>query len=347
MLLFTLKIKIDKKKAIGINEPCYIILDVGANHNCDLNVAKELIVKAAEVGADAVKFQTYTAENLYSTKTPKFSKDLMLPVDLIKKHQHPRAWLPILNDTAKENNITFISSPFDYEAVDLLEKINVPFYKIASPEIVDLELVEFIAKKNKPIIFSTGMSNLGDIENTINVIRNYHSKIIILHCSTLYPTPFESVNLRALKTLRNAFKLPVGYSDHTLGIHISLAALAMGAVVIERHFTLDNKQEGPDHPFAQEPYDIKLMIKQIREIELARGDGIKKPDPKELEEVFGKARRSIIAAKGIPKGTLIEKESLVVKRPGFGIAPKFIDIVIGREAKVNIEKDQWITWEMI
>ena len=323
-------------------------MDVAANHNGDFNKAKELIIAAAKNGADAVKFQTYTAEKLYSKKTPIFSKDNTNPFDLIKKYQHPREWLPLLNDIANENNIDFASTPFDYEAVDLLEEIDVPFYKIASPEIVDLELIDYIAKKQKPIVLSTGMSFLSDIEDAVKVIlKNNNKKIIILHCNTLYPTPKEAVNLKAIETLEQAFKFPIGFSDHTLGIHISLAAVSMGARVIEKHFTLNKKDEGPDHKFSIEPQELKDLVSKIRDIESAMGTGRKEPHKLELEENFEKGRRSIIANQKIPKGTFLTKDMLIIKRPGYGIKPKFIHILEGRKAQVDIEEDPWITWDMI
>ena len=343
-----MKISITKYRLIGEGYPCYIIMDVGANHNGDLNQAKELIISAAKNGADAIKFQTYTAEKLYSKKTPIFSKDDLNPFDLIRKYQHPRDWLPLLNDIAHENNIDFTSSPFDYDAVDLLDEIDVPFYKIASPEIVDLELIEYIAKKQKSIVLSTGMSYLADIEDAVRVIlKNDNDKIILLHCNTLYPTPIEAVNLKALQTLKETFKFPVGFSDHTLGIHISLAAVSMGANVIEKHFTLDKSDSGPDHAFAIEPQELKELVTKIREIESAMGSGIKEPHKLELAENFEKGRRSILAAQYIPKGTIISKDMLIVKRPGYGIRPKFINLIKGRKAKVDIEEDQWITWDMV
>jgi len=341
-------IKIKDNRFIGKGNPCYIIVDVGANHNGELETAKQLITSAAKMGADAIKFQTYTAENLYSRKTPRFSKDSITPFEMIKKYQHPREWLPILNDLAKKNNIHFASSPFDYKAVDLLEKIDIPFYKVASPEIVDLELINYIAKKQKPIILSTGMSYLSDIEDAIKVIlQNNNNQIIILHCNTLYPTPFNAVNLKAMLTLKNTFKFPIGFSDHTLGIHISLSAVSMGARVIEKHFTLDKKDVGPDHAFAIEPFELKELVTKIRDIERAFGDGIKKPSKLELKENYKMARRSIIAIRKIPKGTKISRDMLIIKRPGLGIIPKHINIVIGRKAKVDIEEDQWIIWKMI
>jgi len=323
-------------------------MDVGANHNGDLETAKQLVKIAAEMGADAIKFQTYTANKLYSKKTPKFSKDPITPFEMITKYQHPRDWLPILNDIARDNNIDFASSPFDYEAVDLLENLNVPFYKIASPEIVDLELIDYVAKKHRPVIVSTGMANIEEIQDAIETIqKNNNNQIIILHCNTIYPTPVEIVNLKAIETLQKTFKVPIGFSDHTLGIHISLAAISLGAKVIEKHFTLDRSQRGPDHSFALEPLELKEIVLKIREIEKAMGNGVKEPHELEINENLKKARRSIIASQFIPKDSIITRKMLVIKRPGYGIKPKEINNLIGRKTKADIEEDQWITWDMV
>jgi len=340
-----MEIQLSKRKFVGNNHPCYIIMDVAANHNCDLETAKRLVEVSAKMGADAVKLQTYTAEGLYSEKTPLFSHTPISPFELIKQYQHPRGWLPILKEVADQYNIDFISSPFDYEAIDLLEEVDVPFYKVASAEIVDLELIAYMAKTEKPIIISTGMSDMEDIEDAVNtILENNNEKIIILHCNTLYPTPVEAVNLKAINTLQTSFRYPIGFSDHTLGIQISLAAVAIGAKVIEKHITLNRNQKGPDHKFSLEPPELKALVQGIRDIEKAMGDGVKKPHPLELEENYEKGRRSIIAAKNIPEGTQITRDMLTVKRPGYGIKPKFIESLIGKKARSNIEKEQWITW---
>ena len=342
-----MKIKIKKDRYIGEDSPCYIVMDAASNHNVDLDTAIELVKEAAKNGADAIKFQTYTAKSLYSTKCPLFSYVPISAYDLIKKVQHPREWLPILNELAIANAIDFTSSPFDYEAVDLLEQLNVPFHKIASCEIVDLDLIDYVAKKQKPVIISTGMATIGEIQDAVDVmLKNNNENIIILHCNTIYPTPVEAVNLKAMKTLMAVFDYPIGYSDHTLGIHISLAAVTLGAKVIERHFTLDKNQEGPDHAVALDPSDLKALVTSIRDIERSMGDGIKKPHELELEN-YEKGRRSIIAAQDISKGTQITRNMLIIKRPSYGIKPKFLGLVIGRTAKIDIEYDQWITWDMI
>ncbi len=335
-------------KTISDCSPCFVIAEAGANHNRNLNMAKELIDAAKKAGADAVKFQTYSAEKLYSKKTPKFGylgdQDTF---DLMKSIELPREWQADLKRYCDQKDIIFMSTPFDYQAIDELNDIGVPAFKIASFEIVDLELIKYAAGKNKPMIISTGMSNMGDIEDAIHTIRSEgNDDIILLHCNSLYPTPVNIVNLRAINTMRGAFKLPVGFSDHTLGITIPIAAVAMGAKVIEKHFTLDRTLPGPDHPFALEPDELKQMVTAIRSTQAAMGTGIKERSPEE-EEMYIKGRRSIIAACDIPRGTTITKEMLIVKRPGYGIQPKFIDIVVGRKSNTDIEKDDIITWEMI
>jgi len=342
------KVKIGDQ-LVGEGEPIFIIAEAGSNHNRDLDTAKKLIDAASDAKADAVKFQTYSAETLYSRKTPEFSYLKGQNVhDLVKSIELPGEWQQELAEYADKRGIMFLSTPFDYAAVDDLEEIGVPAFKFASFEITDLELLKYTASKQKPMIVSTGMANLGEIEDAIGAIRSAgNNDIVLLHCSSLYPTPPEVVNLRAMETMREAFKRPVGFSDHTLGIHISLAAAAMGACVIEKHFTLDRTLPGPDHSFAIEPDELKEMVRCVREIEAAKGSGIKERSELEGEEMYAKARRSIHANVDIPKGVKMTREMLVVKRPGYGIKPKFIDIVVGREANKDIKEDEWITWEII
>ena len=336
-------------RLVGGGELTFIIAEAGANHNRDFDMAKKLIDVAADAKADAVKFQTYSAETLYSKKTPEFSYLKGQNVhDLIKSIELPREWQQELAEYADQRGIVFLSTPFDYAAVDELDEIGVPAFKFASFEIVDLELLKYAASKQKPMIISTGMTNLGEIEDAISAIRSAgNDDIVLLHCNSLYPTPPEVVNLRAMGTMREAFKLPVGFSDHTLGIHISLAAVAMGACVIEKHFTLDRTLLGPDHSFAIEPNEFKEMVRCVREIEEAKGSGIKERSELEGDEMYVKARRSIHARVDISKGIRITRDMLIVKRPGYGIKPKFIDMVIGREAKKDIIEDEWILWEMV
>ena len=335
------------EKWVGEGYPTFIIAEAGSNHNRDKTLAKELIDVAAEAGADAVKFQTYSAQTLYSKKTPKFSKDDVKPYDLIKSIELPREWQFELAEYADEKGIYFMSTPFDYSAVDELAEIDVPAFKIASFTITDLEFLKYAASKGKPMIISTGMATLGEIEDVLATVKEAGNEdIILLHCNSVYPTPVDIVNLKAMDTMRMAFKCPIGFSDHTLGIAIPIAAVSREADVIEKHFTLSRKMKGPDHPFALELNELRAMVKGIREVESALGDGIKGRSKSE-EEGYLKGRRSIIARIKIPKGTVITRDMLIVKRPGYGIKPKFIHMVVGREAKVDIEEDEWVTWDKI
>jgi sialic acid synthase SpsE len=346
-----LRVKIGERW-VGDGKPCFIVAEAGANHNRDLGMGKELIDVAADAGADAVKFQTYSAETLYSKKTPKFSylekqtaKDTW---QLIKDIELPREWQAELQAWAYKRGIMFFSSPFDSRAVDELDALGVPVFKIASFEIVDLPLIGYAAGKGRPMILSTGLATYEDIHDAVETCRSAgNPDIVLLQCASLYPAPPARINLRAMETMRRAFGVPVGLSDHSLGIHVAGAAVALGACVVEKHFTLSRTLPGPDHPFAIEPAELKAMVRQIRDIDAALGDGRKAGPAPEEEEMHQKARRSLIAARAIPKGTRIERDMITIKRPGFGIRPKLLDLVVGRVAQLDIEEDAVLTWEML
>lgn len=338
---------------VGDGNPCYVIAEAGANHNRNLDTAHRLIDVAADAGADAVKFQTYTGSDLYSTKTPRFDYLAELgnqPIhELLDNLALPREWQPMLMDHAKERGIEFLSSPFDLGAVEELATLGVAAFKVASFEIVDHSLIAAIAHHRSPIIFSTGMATLGEIDEALHVARAQGAdQFCLLQCASLYPSPPSIMNLRVIPSLKAAFRVPVGLSDHTTGIHIACAAVAMGANLIEKHFTLDRRSEGPDHPFAIEPEELHELVRNIRDVEAAMGDGLKQgPSPEESEEMYLKARRSVVAACDIPLGTRITREMLTIKRPGFGVAPRLIDALVGRTASVDIERDDVIVWEMV
>jgi sialic acid synthase SpsE len=337
---------------IGDGEPCFVIAEAGANHNRDLTMAKELIAVAAEAQADAVKFQTYSAETLYSRHTPRFtyleSVTDKSTWELIKEIELPREWHAELAEEARTRGLLFMSTPFDHRAVDELDAVGVPAFKIASYEIVDLPLVSHAAKKGKPMILSTGLANYEDIDDAITACHAAgNDDIVLLQCASLYPAPPEVMNLRAIETLRRAFGTLVGLSDHSLGIHMATAARALGASVIEKHYTLSRTLRGPDHPFAVEPGELREMVRQVREVEIALGDGQKRGPHAKEREMYDKARRSVVALRRIPVGHRIERDMLTIKRPGFGIRPKHIDLVVGRVAKVDIDEDAVITWDMV
>lgn len=340
-------------RLIGEDSSCFIIAEAGSNHDRDLGQAKKLIDVAVEAGADAVKFQTFTADKIAANTSHPIMKlgdeyeGVPTLYELYKGLELPREWQRELKEYADEKGIMFLSTPFDYDAVEELEELGMEAYKIASFEMVDIPFLRYIAKKNKPIILSTGMASLGEIEDALNAIYEQgNNQVILLHCGISYPMPVEEVNLAAMDTVKSAFRLPVGYSDHTLGIAIPIAAVARGAKVIEKHFTLDRNLKGPDHKFAIEPDELKAMVKGIRDAEKAIGSSIKGlAHTERLHHQRG--RRSIFAKMDIPKGTIITEDMLAVLRPGVGLMPKYFDIVVGREARKDIKKNEPITWEVI
>ncbi|MBU0604978.1 MAG: N-acetylneuraminate synthase family protein [Candidatus Omnitrophica bacterium] len=340
------KIKVESK-IIGRGAPCFITVDIGANHNRDFNTALKLIDYAVKAGVDAVKFQVYSADTLYSKKVPKHSHYNKNFWKLIKKIEMPREWIPRLKSYCDKKKIIFFATPFDYAAVDELEPY-VSIYKISSFELTDIPLVKYIAQKRKPIIISTGLATMKEIEDAYSAcIQENNHKIAFLHCASLYPAAPDIMNLRAMKTIEDAFDVPVGLSDHTRGTHIAVSAIALGAKIIEKHFTLSRKMIGPDHSFAIEPAELINMTSQMRDIESALGSGKKTgPHPEEMEN-FRIGRRSIHARIAIALGQRITEEMLIVKRPGYGICPALISNVIGKTAKRNIETDEWLTWKMV
>ena len=341
------------KKSIGPEDPCFIIAEAGVNHNGDITLAKKLIDVAVEAGADAVKFQTFKTENVVTPTAEKAEYQKATTgatesqYEMIKRLELSETDFWELSEYAKGAGIIFLSTPFDEESVDLLDQIGVPAFKIPSGEITNYPLLKKIAQKSKPIILSTGMATLGEVEGALNHLKMHGAEeIVLLHCTTSYPAPIASVNLRAMETLRCAFRVPVGYSDHTEGITIPIAAAAMGARAIEKHFTLDRTLPGPDHRASLEPGELAAMVKAVRDVELARGSGVKCPT--EEEEVIKRvARKSVVAKRDIRAGDILTEGDLAIKRPGTGIEPKYFDAVVRRRAKVSIQRDQVIRWDMI
>ncbi len=333
------KIKI-AGRLVGAGEPCFIIAEAGSNHNRKLAQAKQLIDVAAGSDADEVKFPIFSAETLISEKMPEF--------DLLKSIELPREWVGELAEYARGKGIIFLATPFDEEAVDQLHETGAPAYKWSSQEIVNLPLLAYAASQGKPMILATGTCNLADIQEGVNTVYATGNKdIILLQCTSLvhYPVKPHQVNLRMMDTLRDAFHLPVGLSDHTLSITIPAAAVARGACIIEKHFTLSRKLKGPDHSFALEPEELKQMITAIREVEESLGSPVKRMIAD--EEEVARRRPSLIARVNIARGTRLTRDMIIIKRPGYGIQPRFLDIAIGREAKRDIEKGEGITWDII
>lgn len=325
-------------------------MEAGVNHNGSLAVAKRMIDVAIEVGADAVKFQTSQADKViskfackaeYQKKTTGESESQL---EMAKKYVlDKQAHIELIRDCQKKS-IMFLSTPFDLESIDLLNKLGLKTLKIPSGEITNLPYLRKIGKLRKKLILSTGMANLKEIGTALKILieaGTAKKNITVLHCNTEYPTPFKDVNLLAMLTIRDAFKIKVGYSDHTLGMEIPIAAAALGASVIEKHLTLDRSMEGPDHKASLEPQEFKEMITAVRNTEKALGNGVKKASPSELKNM-AIARKSIVAAREIKNGQILTEENITVKRPGIGISPMEWDKIIGKIAKRNFEEDELI-----
>lgn len=338
---------------VGEGFPVYIIAEAGSNHNQDFEMAKTLINAAAEAGADAIKFQTFKAKNHYSRYTPDFTYlkeqgHYQSTYELIHSLEINRDWHIQLMEYAQKCGITFFSSPCDAEAIDQLWQLGVAAFKVASFDLPDVCLIRHMAKYGKPVILSTGMANYTDIQAALQMCYDEgNGKVILLQCTSLYPAPANLSNLSAMITMRQAFGCQVGYSDHTVGDHIAIAAVALGACMIEKHFTLDRKLKGPDHGFSIEPDELAQMIRKIREIESAIGDGVKNGPRQEELEMYQKGRRSLHVRHAVAAGDAVSWENICIKRPGYGIAPLFLEKVAGMIAKKDIPGDHWITWEDI
>lgn len=328
----------------------FIIAEAGVNHNGSMEMASKLIDAAKQAGADAVKFQSFKADKLVSSTAEKADYQKQTTgsseshYEMIKKLELSLDDHKKLIEYCNKTGIQFLSSPFDLDSIDLLNKLGIEIFKIPSGEIINLPYLRKIGKLNKNVILSTGMADLGEIEDALYVLTENgtdKNKITVLHCNTEYPTPFEDVNLKAMLTIKSSFGIKVGYSDHTLGIEVPIAAVALGAEVIEKHFTLHRNMEGPDHKASLEPVELKEMVIAIRNIEKALGNGFKKPSPSEFKNK-PIARKSLIAIKEIKKGEKFTEENIGIKRPGTGISPMRWDEVIGKIAPRDFKLDDLI-----
>lgn len=338
-----MRIKIGKK-IIGESEPCFIIAEAGVNHNGDIRLAKQLVDAAAKAGADAVKFQTFTPENLVTKeavmawyqkrnvgrRTTQFA--------MLKKLQLYEKDFIALKTYCEKRKIIFLSTPHTEDAVDFLEPL-VPAYKVGSGDLTNISFLKKIAGKKKPVILSTGMATLKEVRQGLDAVDTDNA--VLLHCTTNYPCPLKEVNLKAMATLKKVFPVPIGYSDHTIGTMIPVMAVALGAQVLEKHFTLNRTMPGPDHKASLQPEELKKMIEHVRSAEQALGSSNKRPTKSE-EEIKKIVRKSLVAKQDIPKGTLVTKKMLTIKRPGTGLNPVQIGKIIGMRACKNIKRDSLI-----
>jgi N,N'-diacetyllegionaminate synthase len=329
----------------------FIIAEAGVNHNGSLEMAFQLIDVAVAAGADAVKFQTFKAEKIITVKAPKagYQKDAAgtdeSQLEMVRKLEIDETAHVRLQQYCRQKDIEFLSTPFDLESVDLLSRLGLEIFKIPSGEITNLPFLRKLGALKKRLILSTGMADLGEIEDALDVLTESGTPLesmTVLHCNTEYPTPFEDVNLSAMLTIRNAFPgIAVGYSDHTLGLEVAVAAVALGAAVLEKHFTLDRNLPGPDHKASLAPDELKNMVEAIRNIEKALGNGLKRPSRSE-EKNKPIARKSLVATRLIRTGELFSADNITAKRPGTGISPMRWDEVMGRAAQKDYEKDDLI-----
>ena len=337
---------------MGDGEPVYIIAEAGSNHDGKLEQAKKLVDYAKEMGADAIKFQSFLAEKIISwtgfEKKTSFQAKWFKPVwQVYKEAEFPRKWHKTIADYCKKKGIHFLSSSWDKEAVDLLDDLNVPAFKIGSGDITNLPLVKYTAEKGRPIILATGASTLDEVKEAVDVIKSTGNKdIVLLHCVVNYPSPVEDANIRAMLTLKEKFGYPVGYSDHTTDDLVLLGAVVMGACMIEKHFTFDRTRPGPDYPYAMEVPEFAAMVKKIRLMERALGTPVKRVTPSEKETVILQ-RRGLFAAVNIPAGTIITKEMIEILRPAIGLAPKYLKSLVGKRARVKIKRGEPITFKKI
>ena len=328
----------------------FIIAEAGVNHNGSIKIAKKLIDKAVDSGVDAVKFQTFKAENLVTRAAEKadyqkrITDETESQFDMIKKLELNEDAHKELLIYCQEQGIIFLSSPFDYESINLLCKLGIQIFKIPSGEITNLPYLKHIGQLDKRVILSSGMSTLQEVNKALNILITSGTKkenITVLHTNTMYPTPMEDVNLSAMLTIQKERGIAVGYSDHTLGIEVDIAAVALGAKIIEKHFTLDKTMQGPDHKASLEPSELKAMVLAIRNIEKALGDKEKKPSPSERVNI-GIARKSIVANQIIKKGAILSEKNITIKRPGIGLSPMLWDEIIGTIASKDYQIDDLI-----
>ncbi|MFZ0312895.1 MAG: N-acetylneuraminate synthase [Candidatus Korobacteraceae bacterium] len=338
---------------VGPGLPCLVIAEAGVNHNGSLEMALRLVDAAAEAGADVVKFQTFKSEQVISPVAPKANYQIETTgtaesqLEMVKKLELPAEAFGKIERRCAQRAIAFMSTPFDPDSVDLLHKLGVAAFKIGSGELTNLPFLSYVAAKGKPLILSTGMSNLQEVAAAVEAVRLAGNReLVILHCVSNYPAAPASVNLRVMKTLTDEFQVPIGYSDHTEGITVPLAAVALGACIIEKHFTLDRTLAGPDHRASLEPAELAAMVRGIRTVEASLGNGIKRPVAEELSTA-AVARRSLVAAHDLQAGTVLTEGMIAIRRPGTGLSPAILPELVGRRLRQDVSAGNLFTLEML
>lgn len=344
------KIRVTENRYIGENEPCFIIAEAGINHNGDIDIAKKMIDAAKDIGVDAIKFQTFKAEEFISDKDETYTyksqgKEITESMyEMFKRYEFTKEeWIEIA-EYCKQKDIIFFSTPQNPSDLDFLMSIvDLPVIKVGADDLTNVELMSYYASKGKPMIISAGMAYISEIEDAVEAIRKEENNdLVILHCVSSYPAQAEEVNLRKMNTIKQAFEVVIGFSDHTIGTTASIGAVALGAKVIEKHFTLDKNMPGPDHWFSSDVDEIKKLVKDIRYIEKALGSSQVRPTEKEMQN-RSVCRRSIVVKEEIQNGDILTRDKLEFKRPGNGLPPKFINYVIGKTVKRNMLKNELLT----
>ena len=340
-------------REIGPGNPCFVIAEAGVNHNGNLELAHRLIKAAALAGADAVKFQTFKAERIVTAQAPKAAYQAQATgqnesqFEMLRKLELPPEAYPALVEECRINGILFMSTPFDEESADLLEALGLSIYKVSSGDVTNLPFLKHLARKRKPIILSTGMSYLSEVDQAVRTIfESSNRKLALLHCTSNYPANPAEINLRAMQTMAQAFQVPVGFSDHSTGIEISLAAVALGATILEKHFTLDRSLPGPDQKASLEPAELEAMLKGLRKVEAALGHGRKEPVEREADTATV-ARKSLVARENIPAGTHLTEAHLTILRPGTGLPPAMLPYLLGRTTRIEIAAGTLLSLEML
>lgn len=337
-------------RKVGPEHPCFIIAEAGVNHNGDLALAKELIDVAAEAGADAIKFQTFKAHRVVGSDAPKpeYQKQSTDPgesqLEMLRRLELPEAAYEKLSHLCSKRNLIFLSTPFDRKSVDLLVALDMPALKIPSGEITNWPFLDYVSRQGEPLILSTGMSYMSEVKDAVRIIRLAGCMdLVLLHCVSNYPAQPQDVNLKAMKAMEELFHVPVGYSDHTPGIEVALASVAMGASVIEKHFTLDKGLPGPDHRASLDPRELEGLVRTIRKMETAIGNGLKEPASSEQDNRTI-VRRSLFSSREISKGTVLTAGMLEALRPGTGIPPSRMAEVVGRKAGRHLSREHMLAW---